>query len=700
MKKYLFIFLPFMGMGLALHAQSKKQPIKVTDLLLIKSAGDVAISPDGKFAVYTVNGKSLYEVNLTGTATPQMLDSSANAPTYSPSGQEIAFVKNGQIYIYHRADHTSSALPKFRYGAGNPAWSPDGKQLLFSAAIPLLNYVRDSILNPTGAVPKWADGKPGFKANTDLVPNHAKPDADGDIQQIRAYLALNETDKKAKVFSRLQFQGETNTSSEIKFSHIFITDTAANALPVEVTKGFYSFSNPVFINAQQLIVTGKINDQLHPDEAVEEQVYAVQLDGTFALKPLLSAAKKAFTVAGISASGRYLAYQQSFPGTVNVPTLHIRDLTTNQEYAIPVDRSLSKIEFTADESQLYFVAQQNGGAALYRGDWRTGKFSQLTSVDEGINDYDLKGNTLVYAKTNVQNPSELYKADAAAKNEVLLTALNTAWLSEREISTPQKVVFKNSAGLDVECWIMKPVGFEAGKKYPLLLDIHGGPASMWGPGDFAMWHEYQYYCAKGIGVVYANPRGSGGYGEKFLQANKNDWGPGPYSDVMTALNKAIGQGWADTTKLLVSGGSYGGYMTAWIISHNHRFLAASAQRGVYDFHTFFGEGNVWRIIPRYYEGYPFDWDAKGKLLHQHSPIHYVNNIKTPLLIFSGESDLRVGQSQSEMLYKTLKVLGRPVEYVQQPGASHELVRSGDGRQRIDQLLRTYEFFERYLSTPL
>jgi dipeptidyl aminopeptidase/acylaminoacyl peptidase len=242
---------------------------------------------------------------------------------------------------------------------------------------------------------------------------------------------------------------------------------------------------------------------------------------------------------------------------------------------------------------------------------------------------------------------------------------------------------------------MKPFNYQAGKKYPLLLNIHGGPSAMWGPGETSMWHEFQFWCGKGYGVVYCNPRGSGGYGLEFLRANINDWGTGPTSDVLTALDKAVAQGWADTSKLAVTGGSYAGYLVAWIIAHDHRFKAACSQRGVYDLATFFGEGNAWRLVPNYFGGYPWDSTTKAILVRE-SPITYVKNITTPYIIFHGDNDRRTGFVQSEMLYHSLKVLDRPVEYVRHPGGTHELTRSGNNRQRIDQMLRTWEFFDRYI----
>jgi len=197
---------------------------------------------------------------------------------------------------------------------------------------------------------------------------------------------------------------------------------------------------------------------------------------------------------------------------------------------------------------------------------------------------------LVYVKTEVADPFEIYAADADAKNIKRLSNFNTEWIASKKLSFPEKHSFTNEKGMSIEYWVMKPANYETGKKFPLLLDIHGGPTAMWGPGESSMWHEFQYFCSRGYGVVYCNPRGSGGYGIDFMRDNINDWGAGPTRDVLTSLDKAVAEGWADTSKLLVTGGSYAGYLVAWIISHDHRFKAACSQRGVYDLATFFGEG--------------------------------------------------------------------------------------------------------------
>lgn len=723
MRFRILMLLLLMSFSYGLFAQAVKVPVQVTDMLKIQKAGNVQLSPDGKQVVYTLTRiipkktdtvkrganpdyeyqTQIWLLTLSGKNNPELIDTShqsSTSPAFSPRGNQIAYTRavkgKSQVFLYAVAQRTIRQLTNFRYGATKPVWSPDGSKIAFSAQIPLKRYIRDSLLNPDHKLPLWPDGKPGFASNADLAPNQAMSDPDGDISSVRAYLDKNEEELKAKVINRLQFQGESATSSVISLSHVFVVDTLKSAVPKAVTAGFYNFSNPVFSGNKELFVNARISDVLHPDDVTNEQIYKVAVDGTH-LTAVVGSANAAYSLLALSPSGRYIAYQRSFPGTVNVPRLFILDLKKPAVKAVqvPLDRAMADVKFTADEKTIYFVAQNNGGGSLYQAEWLTGKLQQLTSVDEGIGDYDLNRKQIVFVKTTVLNPSELYSSNLQAKNPVVLSRLNADWLSGRQISVPEKHSFVNSQGMEVEYWVMKPYGFDPARKYPLLLEMHGGPASMWGPGDESMWHEFQYYCAKGIAVVYSNPRGSSGYGEAFLKANLNDWGPGPASDVLTALDRTVKEGWADTTKLLISGGSYAGYLTCWIISHDHRFLAASSQRGVYDFRTFFGEANVWRMIPRYFGGYPWEPEVRA-VLDQQSPINYLSQITTPYLIIHGENDLRTGVTQSEMLYKSLRFLGKPVEYVQQPGASHELVRSGDNRQRIDQLLRTYEFFDRFI----
>ncbi|MEO5684151.1 MAG: S9 family peptidase [Chitinophagaceae bacterium] len=698
-------------------AQTGKEPVKVTDMLKIKSIGGVTLSSDGSKAVFTVTAiepdadtkweykyvSQLWMLATDGISQPKQLTGKegSSQPVFSPDGKQLAFVRvadgKPQIFILPLDGGEAMQLTRYKYGAASPKWSPDGKQILFASGIPLKDLLKDSVLNATHGIPAWPFEKPGFDKNQQLQPSAAKADPDGNIEEIRTYLDNNVTDKKAKVVNRLDLQDETDVSTELRFNHFFITGTQPGATPLEVTHGFFSFNSADYTpDGKQLVLSGDIDSLQNADRSLENEIFLVNTDGS-QLHKILGEEGKNFTGPEISPSGKWLAFQYGNISVVSVPALGIMPVNGSAKdiISIPVDRNKAAFTWSNDEKYIYFTAQSNGGAPLYRANVQTKQTEQLTDFNSGVVSFDLVNNKLVYVKAEPADPYEVYLSDANAKNTKRVSNFNYEWVQKKQLSFPEKKTFINNKGQTIEYWVMKPANYQAGKKFPLLLNIHGGPASMWGPGETSMWHEFQFWCSKGYGVVYCNPRGSGGYGVDFLRANINDWGAGPTNDVLTALDNAVAEGWADTSRLVVTGGSYAGYLVAWIIAHDHRFKAACSQRGVYDLATFFGEGNAWRLVPNYFGGYPWEVAAKANL-ERESPITYVQNITTPYIIFHGDNDRRTGFVQSEMLYRSLKVLGRPVEYVRHANGTHELTRSGNNRQRIDQMLRTWEFFDRWI----
>ena len=713
MQKILLFSLSFF-IGQISFSQKGNDLIKVTDMLQIKTAGSVTLSKDGSKAAFTVTSiepddtkidyryvSQVYIINTDGSSLKQLTSSKdgSSQPSWSPDGKQLAFVRavdtKPQIFILPMEGGEAKQLTHNKYGVSNPKWSPDGKQILFASGISLTDLLKDSVLNPTHAIPLWSLEKPGFNKNENLKFTTAKPNPDGNIEEVRAYLAKDEVDKKAKVLNKLNFQDEMNVSSETNFTQFYITDVKDSAKPKLITKGFYRYNNIDFAPNGSLIISGYVDSLVSPDRALENQILTANADGSN-VKLLLGKLNMNYNSAKLSPSGKWLAFIYGTTSFVEVPQLAIMNMNSASKeiITIPFDRNTGNITWSNDEKYIYFSAQSNGGQPLYRVNMDTKMVEELSDYSSGILSFDIANTKIIFTKTQVSDPSELYISDASMKNIKLVSNFNN-WVKEKKLSMPDKKTFVNDKGMTIEYWVMKPTNYTPGKKYPLLLNIHGGPSAMWGPGEASMWHEFQFFCSKGYGVVYCNPRGSGGYGKDFLRGNVMDWGTGPTKDVLTALDKTVAEGWADTSKLVVTGGSYAGYLVAWIIGHDHRFKAACSQRGVYDLATFFGEGNAWRLVPNYFGGYPWEPEVNTTLVRE-SPITYVKNITTPYIIFHGENDRRTGFVEGEMMYRSLKVLGRPVEYVRHPGATHELTRSGDNRQRIDQMLRTYEFFERYI----
>ena len=701
------IFLLILFVSFGAFAQ---QAIQVTDMLNIKTVGKPTFSPDGWQYLFTVTsivddpdvkGDYTYQTHLyvgdMETKKSRQLTfgkNSISGATWSPDGKSILFTRDlgnkSQVYRLSLSGGEPLALTNSPVAVQNPSISKHDGRLYYQSGISLKDFYSDTLVNPRHLIPSWNLEKPNV-SNTAFV-SKLKPNPNGTIEEVRAYLAQNEKDKKAKVINRLQFQEETTTSGEIQLSAIYSMPLNEGAKPVLLNNPLHRWSDWEQLNSSEFLVILPADSLSHPDKVLESQL--VRFDAqTKSYKTLLIKPGYRFSNLSLSTSGEQVAYFESKTTGVSNPVLKILTLATGQIQEVKMDRVITQVKWSAPDVWLYLTVQDHGAVTLMAYSIPKGTFETLTSTADGVLGFDQEGEELIYAKTSIDNPSELYRM--FDNKEEVLTDFNANWLKQKAITKAEKHTFVNKIGQTVDYWVMKPAGYVAGKKYPLVVEIHGGPTAMWGTGEASMWHEFQYYTSKGWGVVYCNPRGSGGYGTPFMASNVKDWGAGPMSDVMQATDLAIKEGWADTTRLAVTGGSYAGYLVAWIVGHTNRFKVAASQRGVYDLSTFFGEGNAWRLVPNYFGGYPWD-KATRAVLDRESPLSYVANIKTPLIIFHGENDLRTGVIQSEMLYKSLKQLGRTVEYVRHPGASHEITRAGNNRQRIDQMLRTWEFFARFL----
>jgi dipeptidyl aminopeptidase/acylaminoacyl peptidase len=711
MKKLILVFSFISNI---IFAQTGKEKILVTDMTKIQQVNNVSIAPDGKRAIYALKTNEPNESDkldfdyrthlwITDYQTVKQItrgSESVSGATWNADSKQIAFARNvkrqSQIFIMPLDGGEAFQLTDLKYGANNPQWSPDGTKIMFTVNVSFSEFLRDSLLNPMKKLPSWSFEKAGFKTN-DFLKNNKKIKAnpDGNLEEIRAYLEKDIEDKKAKVFSRLNFQGESTTESEIKFNILFVMEAKEGAKPVQITKGFWSFNNAIWASdSKKIYAVCGLDSTQHPDRELNTSIVSMNIDGS-GMQQLVGEKGISYNTPTLSPDGKMMVFTTSKIEWLGFNQIMISNADGSNKTAINFDRASNNFEWSEDSKYVYFAANSNGGVPIYRLDVQSKKVERLSDFDSGISSFDVSKDRIVFSKTEVKNPSELYSADLMMKNSVRLSSHNDNFLKNKALSFPEKRIYTNSKGQMIEYWIMKPSNFEIGKTYPLLLNMHGGPTAMWGPGESSMWHELQYFCSQGYGVVYANPRGSGGYGKDFQFSNFQDWGNGPTEDVLAAATDAAKESWVDTSRQVITGGSYAGYLTAWIISHDNRFKAAFAQRGVYDLTTFMGEGNAWRLTPNYFGGYP--WEQKTKdILNRESPYTYVNKIKTPFLIKHGENDLRTGIIQSEMMYKSLKIMGKEVEYVRMPGATHELSRTGNVRQKIDRMLRIYEFFERYI----
>ena len=711
MKNYIFYFLLLFSTQLSFAQQNTLKPIEVTDMLKIKTIGKPQISPDGLHVLFSImeikddvdkKGDFTYVTQLylgeIKSKSYRALTSgkySISSPSWSPDGRSILFSRDvgnkSQAYIMKLNGGEPMALTTSSRGVINPVWSKDGQFVFYQERKSMKEFLLDSLNNPSKLIPSWNIEKPKLDANVYTFSSKANPN--GSLNEVRAYLYQNEKDKKAKVINRLNFQEETATTGEFPINLLFKIAVDGSSKPILINNP-YELWTEWLESPKGIIAIIPVDSLSHPDRVLDHKIVVYnRLNNQY--RTLVEKKGFAYSNINLSPDGNWLTFVETSTSIVRNGTFKILNLNNSAIIDVPMDRVITQIKWSENNENIYFTAQDRGGVPIFVFNLKSKKVKQITSEVDGVLGFDVKDANFMYSKTCVDNPSELYLNDLEGKSESIFTNENSTWLAGKSISKPIKKSFINNKGQRVEYWVMKPLNYQSGTKYPLVVDIHGGPSAMWGTGEASMWHEFQYYVSKGLGVVYGNPRGSGGYGSNFLAANVKDWGAGPMADIMQMTDLAINEGWVDTTQLAVTGGSYAGYLVTWMLGHTNRFKVACSQRGVYELSTFFGEGNAWRLNPRYFGGYPWEKTTRV-ILDRESPMTYVQNIRTPLIIFHGENDLRTGVIGSEMLYKSLKILGRDVEYVRHPEASHEITRAGNNRQRIDQMLRTYEFFSRYL----
>ena len=718
-RMFLTIFVFLIISPLVVNAQNGTEPILTTDLLKLKTMNQIDVSADGGGAVFVVTSmgkdeqeeyryfRHLWMVDLEKLSSPVQLtfgDRNHNSPTWSPDGTRIAFVRGykgkPQIWVLPLQGGEAYRVTDAEFGASRPRWSPDGQKLLFSSSIP------DWALE---GEPTWPYERPGRhwgdEPNWKKIEEHpdtvsAKPD--GSLEEIRAWLAKNASENNPRVFNRLtpyaRSQGKVNPQTHLSFSHLFVVDAKPEAEATQITQGFQHFVAPDWSPDGTKIVCHSLEYKTHPDRRryldPDSDLWVMNADGTDA-KLLLDWKDYRLRFPLYSPDGQQIVFRAQDRRERGYSGVKLAIIAADGGEPTPLtfdfDRHVGNHSWSSDSKQIYFSGASHGAFPLFRISATGGNVETVIGGPRGVRDYDIEGKRLVYALTEVSNPYELYVADDNGKNPHPITSFNAEWIKEKKIVFPQEEWLTGPDGHRIQYWVMEPANRQLGKKYPIVLEIHGGPDAMWGPGEFTMWHEFQLLTSRGFGVVYCNPRGSDGYGFAFDKARYRNWGPGPASDILAVASEAAKLEWVDAEQQVVTGGSYGGYMTAWIVSQDHRFKAAVAQRSRYAFSSSYTTGTFVS-----FGGHPWDEEVRD-LLDAQSPLTFVEDIETPVLIMHADQDLF--DTASELLYSSLKILDRPVEYVRYPNEGHELSRSGNPKRRMDRLNRIIEFFERFVKHP-
>ena len=352
------------------------------------------------------------------------------------------------------------------------------------------------------------------------------------------------------------------------------------------------------------------------------------------------------------------------------------------------------LEWSDDGKSLYFETGVKGENHLFRVDVATKSIAQVSSGSRAVRsvDFNFPSKTMVYLANDFKHLDDLYAADLNGKNARKLTRLNEPLWKELQLADVERFTYKSADDWDIDGFFVKPIGWQAGKKYPLILSIHGGPAGQYG----ADWyHEFQVYAAKGYAVLFTNPRGSTGYGQKFERGIVNEWGGKDYVDIMNGVDAALKRyPWIDQARMGVTGGSYGGFMTNWIVGHTDRFKAAVTLRSVSNFISDDGTRDG-----AYGHAPDFNGDIfqKFDLYWDRSPLKYAKNVKTPTLILHSDNDYRVPIEQGEQWFRALKHFGVATEIVFFPRENHNLTRTGEPKHLVESLNWQLYWFDRFIN---
>lgn len=680
------------------------RPITPEDLFKINVVSDPQPSPNGRLVAYVVTRldqeaddykAAIWLVPTEGGAPTQLTGGASRdtSPRWSPDGSQIAFVSNRpglpvvkakkdaekadekkkeaekgpskpptQIWAIRVGGGEARQLTRQEFGASSPAWSPDGRTIAFLS----------------GTEP---DGEPGVPE-----PAHKKVADERIVTKLRyRFDGRGYIDRYQHVWTVAAEGGEAR---QLTFGDA--DDGQIAWSPDGRSIAFVANRHP---DRDQINVALLYTVPAHGGElrCLTEGNYDFD-------SPSWSPDGTRIAVAGTDdpdSGGAKNANLWTVAAGGGTPTNHSKSWDRSVG-----DQGMSDVFQAADQRPIWSVdgktvdvlASDSGTTHVYRVALDSGSVSQVTSGPRRVAGVGYAGDTLILNVADSAHPFELFAAGLDGKGERRLTEHNRAFLDEVALTEAEEFTFRSQAGdLEIQGWILKPHGFREGVKYPLIVQVHGGPHAMYGQ---AVFHEMQLMAARGYVVVFTNPRGSAGYGEEFTTCTRGRWGESDMPDVMGAVDAILERGYVDEARMGVTGGSYGGYMTNWIIGHTDRFKAAVTQRCVSNFYSMVGTSDIGAHFGVYeFGGTPW---ADAEHLLKYSPISYVANMKTPLLIIHNEQDLRCPIEQAEQLFTFLKRLGNEVAMVRVPGEDHNLSRTGTPSRRLARLHHLVGWFDSHL----
>ena len=706
---------------------AQKRNVTEKDLWDFIWIGDPQVSPDGSrvaFVRVTVNEKregyktSIWSVPTAAGEEPHQLTKGDHdsSPRWSPDGKFLAFVraseKDGkpeppQLSILPMGGGDSFSFTDLPKGASNPVWSPDRKTIAFTSETNPEDLAKQ-------AKKKEEESK---KAANTASPTATKSSAEKN-EIAKKIEAEGEHESDVRVITRAVYREDNEGYADPKHpSHIWTIAAPRNAdekvQPKQLTSGRFDEGNIVWSKDTIYFVS------LHVDEPYYEQpkseLYSINANGGTPTK--INTIDMDVGSLSLSPDGKQLAFVASVSQPVNSytqPDLWVVDLTPNAK-----PRNLTeKFDFdigngpfgdnappraggrtfpiwTPDGKSLIEVYGKQGKAILASFDTTSGTVTDLVNGNQAISSVRASADRskIIYAVSTPTRVGDLFLLDRQSPNAQphQLTDINKELFSKLNLTEPEEISYKSFDGKMIEAWVQKPPGFNPAKKYPLILNIHGGPHGAYG---YIFEHEFQWMAAKGYLVLYPNPRGSTTYGQDFGNVIQYHYPGDDFKDLMAGVDELIKRGYIDEKKLGVTGGSGGGLLTNWVVGHTTRFAAAVAQRDIASWTDWWYTADFTLFQPLWFKGPPFDEEADFKA---RSPITYIKEVKTPMMFILGEADYRTPpDAGGEQMFRALKFRKIPTVMVRFPNESHELSRSGQPWHRVERLQNIMGWFDHWL----
>jgi dipeptidyl aminopeptidase/acylaminoacyl peptidase len=651
----------------------------------LSTVGDPRLSPDGSTVAY-VRRKPFDDREYRTTVETVPVDGgeprtftagewSASQPRWSPSGDRLAFVSarseegRPQLWVMPADGGEARCVTNVPGGVADVTWSPDGEAVAF--------------LQET-----TAEEREG--ADVD-VPEEYEPGDEGLDPYVldRLVYRMESAYRTARTWE--QYFGGTRT-------HVYVADLETDEVE-RVTDGDVDHVGLSWAESG-LHYLRRVGD----DDSV---VYDVRRWAPATGE--IDTVTRTFVHPGLTmqtvaaADDGRVAYptDRSTEKRMSQTDVAVYDPGTDEETLLTdgLDRKAGfapLLAWDSDEEFVYYTVPDEGETVVYRSDGDGSGEPERVFAGTDVSGVDLGGRTLAVTQSEWDHPGDVFAASldesGVATETTRLTTVNEEYLASREVCEPEEIRFATEDGPEVQGWVLTPPDFDPDESYPLVVEVHGGPIVMWTTSG-TMWHEFQTLANAGYVVFWSNPRGSIGYGEAFTRAVERDWGGPYYHDLMAGVDAVVERDYVDEDNVFITGGSYGGYMTAWAIGQTDRFRAANPQRGVYDIKTMYGTSSVANLLEYMYAGL-MPWDDPDRYW-EHSPIAHVESVDTPTLIFQSETDYNTPAADSEMYYRFLKKQDVPTRMIYYPRDGHELSRSGEPAHAVDRLERIVGWFDGY-----